>query len=266
MKKLNYRDQRSNLIESIFKMSYIEFRALINNKHLIYTQILIPILYFLFYSTGIASTFGMIHYGSKEVSFLQFSFIGIIGLIVYSQMAQSVYRIILDRKWGLLALKYFKGVTPLAYIIGKMSFPLFNFLIQVVVLYLISLIFGDYFSVKRFILIALCSIIMMIFWFSVGTVISLKITSYKIRDLILNTLLLPVSFTAPIFFSFDKAPLLIRTISYLNPLTYQLNAMRDIGFGVSNPFNIGIVMIMAILMSTIALYSIKNAKLTTNER
>ncbi|MGF3113076.1 ABC transporter permease [Facklamia sp. P9177] len=266
MKRLSYKYQKVNFIKSILRVSYIEYRALINNKHLIYTQLLVPTLYFLFYSTGISSTFGMISYANKEISFLQFSFIGIIGLTVYSQMAQSVYRIILDRKWGLLAFKYFKGVTPLAYIIGKMSFPLFNFLIQISVVYLISVLMGDYFTASQFLVIALFSIIIMIFWFSVGTVISLKISSYKVRDLILNTLLLPISFTAPIFFSFDRAPIFIRYVSYINPLTYQLNALRDISFHIPNYFNVGIVVLMTMLMGGIAIYSVQNAELTTNER
>lgn len=266
MKELNYKQQQSSFLESIFKVSYIEYRALANNKQVIYTQLLVPVLYFLFYSTGIASTFGKIAYANKEVSFLQFSFIGIIGLIVYSQMSQSVYRIILDRKWGLLAFKYFKGVTPLAYMVGKMSFPLFNFLIQMGVLYVISIIFGDSFTLNQFILIILCSIVMMIFWFSVGTIISLKVSSYKTRDLILNTLLLPISFTAPIFFSFDQAPVFIKFISFLNPLTYQLNALRDLSFSISNQNNLMIVLVMTLLMLAVAIYSIKNAELTTNER
>lgn len=266
MHQLSYKHQKSKFIQSILRVSYIEYCALINNKHLIYTQLLVPTLYFLFYSTGISSTFGMISYANTEVSFLQFSFIGIVGLTVYSQMAQSVYRIILDRKWGLLAFKYFKGVTPLAYIIGKMSFPVFNFLVQISILYLISILMGDYFIVSQFIVIALFSIIIMIFWFSVGTIISLKVSSYKVRDLILNTLLLPISFTAPIFFSFDKAPIFIRYASYLNPLTYQLNALRDIAFYIPNYFNVGIVGLMTLLMGGIAIYSVQHAELTTNER
>lgn len=266
MKNFNYSDQKSNLLESIYKVSYVEYCALLNNKHMVYTQILVPVLYFLFYSTGIASTFGTISYANKQVSFLQFSFIGIIGLIVYSQMAQSVYRIILDRKWGLLAFKYFKGISPLAYIIGKMSFPLINFLTQMIVLYIISLLFGDNFTISQFILIAIFAVIMMIFWFSVGTILSLKITSYKTRDLILNTLLLPISFTAPIFFNFDNAPMFIRVISYINPLTYQLNALRDICFEIPNLTNVYIVLALTIVSAIIAIYSVKNAKLITNEK
>ncbi|MFS1664637.1 ABC transporter permease [Streptococcus sp. zg-JUN1979] len=266
MKNLSYNSQKSHLLSSIYRVGYIEYRALVTNKHLIYSQLLGPILYFLFYSMGISSTFGNITYANQEVPFLKFSFIGIVGLIVYSQMGQSVYRIILDRKWGLLAFKYFKGVSPLAYTIGKLSFPLFSFLLQLIVLYVISLFWKDYFSIGEFVIILLIAILMMLFWFSVGTIISLRVSSYKVRDMILNTLLLPVSFTAPIFFSFDKAPMIIRAVSYINPLTYQLNALRDMSFATSQYANVIITVSLAITMTLIALYCVQHAQLTTDER
>lgn len=174
MKVLDYKNQKSNSFNSLKQMAYIEFRALMNNKQVIYSQLLTPILYYLFYSVGISSTFGNVVYRSNEVSFLKFSFIGIVGIIIFSQMNQSVYRIILDRKWGLLAFKYFKGVSPLVYIVGKMVFPMLNFILQVCILYILSILLGDYFTITKFMQIVLISMIMMIFWFSLGTCISLK--------------------------------------------------------------------------------------------
>ncbi|WP_373683183.1 ABC transporter permease [Streptococcus danieliae] len=82
----------------------------------------------------------------------------------------------------------------------------------------------------------------------------------------LNTLLLPISFTAPIFFSFDQAPLFIKWISFLNPLTYQLNAMRDLNFEIANQRNLITMLVTTFLITAVAIYSIKNAELTTNER
>lgn len=133
-------------------------------------------------------------------------------------------------------------------------------------LYFISIIFGDYFAIAQFTILVLFSIVMMIFWFSIGIIISLKVRSYKTRDLILNTLLLPISFTAPIFFSLDNSPIFIRLMSQLNPLTYQLNALRDISFGSSNRLNVIIVLVMTVVVSIIAIYSVRNAELTTDER
>lgn len=265
MKTLNYKEQNVSPIQGLKNTAYIEFKALLNNKQIIYTGLLMPILYYLFYSVGISSTFGGITYRNIETTSMRFSFIGIVGMIIYSQMNQSVYRIILDRKWGLLAFKFFKGVNPFVYIVGKMVFPIVSFTLQVLVLYILSLVMGDYFTFKNFLGIIGLSLIMLMFWFCLGTVISLKTTSYKTRDMILNTIMLPIAYTAPTFFSFDNAPMAIRVASYLNPLTYQLNTLRDFAFGTGYYDNFIIVIVMTLVMIIIAVYSVKNAELTSDE-
>lgn len=58
----------------------------------------------------------------------------------------------------------------------------------------------------------------------------------------------------------------IRVISYINPLTYQLNALRDICFEIPNLTNVYIVFALTIVSAIVAIYSVKNAKLITNER
>lgn len=265
MKNLSNQKKQISFLSGVKRVAYIELRALINNKQMVYSQLLIPLLYFLFYSIGISSTFGNMIYENIEVSFLKFSFIGIVGLTLFSQMAQSVYRIILDRKWGLLAFKYFKGITPMSYFFGKMAFPLLSYLAQIIVLYAISIFAGEYFTIREFLIIMLLSLVAMIFWFSLGTIIALRISSYKTRDLILNTFLVPISFTAPTFFSFDSAPKLIQILSSFNPLTYQLSAIRDLSFGIDNLKNIIIVIVLTGIILVYAQFSIKNADLSSDE-
>lgn len=265
MKKLSNQKMPISFSSGVRKVAYIEWRALLNNKQMIYSQLLVPVLYFLFYSIGISSTFGSMIYANMEVSFLKFSFIGILGLTLFGQMAQSVYRIILDRKWGLLAFKYFKGISPMSYFFGKMAFPLLSYLAQIIVLYIISIMVGEYFTIKEFLVIIVFSLIAMIFWFSLGTIIALRISSYKTRDLILNTFLVPISFTAPTFFSFDSAPKIIQILSAFNPLTYQLNAMRDWAFRLGNFKNMTIVLILTIIILIYAQFSVKNADLSSDE-
>ena len=82
-----------------------ELKALWSNKQIIYSSLLSPILYFLFYSVGIQSTFGNISFFGIEVSFLSYSLIGIFTMSLFKEMYQCVYRMIVDKRWGLLSLK-----------------------------------------------------------------------------------------------------------------------------------------------------------------
>lgn len=72
------------------------------------------------------------------------------------------------------------------------------------------------------------------------------IKDYKQRDFVMNTLMLPVLFAAPLFYSLENAPVFLRLLSQINPLTYQLEAMRTIAFSVSDYTYILAVLILAV--------------------
>lgn len=86
-------------------MVHNELKALKSNKQIIYSGILSPLLYFFFYSFGIQSTFGNIIFRGKEVNFLSYSMIGIFAMSLFREMYQCVYRMVTDKRWGLLSLK-----------------------------------------------------------------------------------------------------------------------------------------------------------------
>ena len=81
-----------------------ELKALWSNKQIIYSSLISPILYFLFYSVGIQATFGDISFNGTTVSFLSYSLIGIFAMSLFKEMYQCVYRMITDKRWGLLSL------------------------------------------------------------------------------------------------------------------------------------------------------------------
>ena len=104
-----------NVMKNFWATSYIEYKAIENNKQIIYTQLMVPILYFVFFGLGIGKSFSSLAFKGENVSYIEYIFVGIIGVILNSQMNQSVYRVNLDKKWGLLAYKRIKGTSAISY-------------------------------------------------------------------------------------------------------------------------------------------------------
>lgn len=242
-----------------------ELRGLKSNKQIIYSGILSPVLYFFFYSFGIQSTFGNIQFLGKEVSFLSYSMIGIFAMSLFREMYQCVYRMIVDRRWGLLSLKLLNGVLEPFYIIGICTFPIVGVMVQVILVYCLSAMFGGVFPLGRLFLILLFLIVCVVFWASVLLCIALLIKNYKQRDFVMNTLLLPVLFAAPLFYSLDSAPLFLRIISRLNPLTYQLEAMRSIAFEIPDYTYMITVFVLAAVMFIFASVCLHRADFLCDE-
>ena len=115
-----------NVIKNFWATSYIEYKAIENNKQIIYTQLMIPILYFVFFGFGIGNSFSSLAFKGENVSYIEYIFVGIIGVILNSQMNQSVYRVNLDKKWGLLAYKRIKGTSAISYFFREISISIRN--------------------------------------------------------------------------------------------------------------------------------------------
>ena len=152
-----------------------ELKALWSNKQIIYSSLISPILYFLFYSVGIQATFGDISFNGTTVSFLSYSLIGIFVMSLFKEMYQCVYRMITDKRWGLLSLKILNGIHPAIYILGIATFPIVGVVIQASILYILSFFVGGSFSFYRFCMIIVFLMISVLFWASILICVALLI-------------------------------------------------------------------------------------------
>lgn len=87
-------------------------------------------------------------------------------------MSQTVYRTVIDKRWGLLPLKFFNGIKPFYYIAGMSTFPFISVIIQAIIIYLCSIFVGDFISINRFILVLIALSICLLFWTSLGLILS----------------------------------------------------------------------------------------------
>lgn len=267
MRTLDYKKVNTGSGSSGLKaVLLVEIQALKNNKQIIYSSLLQPMLYFFFFAIGLDSTFGKIFFKGTEVDFATYSVIGIIGIMMYTQLNQAVYRTVLDRKWGLLTLKFLSGVNPIQYILGKSFFPLVSMCIQTTVLLISSYVSGVTFNFNEIIGLSVLVFICTLFWSILGIVISLGINSYKRRDFVLQVALVPITFAAPTFFSLENAPFILKAIALLNPLTYQITAMREMIFnGNIYSFTMVVTICLTILILFIGWYISKHIKLYSDD-
>lgn len=242
-----------------------EIKALMSNKHIIYQSLLSPILYLLFFSIGIKSTFGDIVFSGIKVNFLAYSLVGIFTMSVFREMYHCVYRMITDKRWGLLSLKILNGIDPPIYILGISTFPIIGVVMQTTILYFIGTLIEKTFPFYKFCIILLVLVISVLFWSSLLICISLFIKNYKQRDFVMNILMLPILFSAPLFYSFDNAPTVLKIISGLNPLNYQVQAMRTIAFGITNFKYIIIVFALTIIAYICAVFLLSRTDFKNDE-
>lgn len=223
------RKSNSFMFSKLLVIAEIEFKAYINNIKSSYGQLLEPIIYMVFLMAGLRgiNQYVTIEDGS-QVDFMQFALPGILAMMIIKFMAHTIYRSTIDKRWGLLALKFINGVSPLTYILGMTIYPAIMFLVQGTVVSLLLLLYGITFSVWNYILMMVIGLFCISFWCSLGIVITTRIDNYQQRDMLVGLLILPLIMTAPNFYSLYTAPTYSQVVAYFNPVTYQVSAMRSI--------------------------------------
>jgi len=101
---------------------------------------LYPILNLLFFGVGISS------FAPKDVStfgttnYLAFIFPGILGINIFRTFSHVIYRLTLDKRYGLQGLKIGAGTGILGYILGMFIVPTMICIIQACVVFMILII------------------------------------------------------------------------------------------------------------------------------
>lgn len=81
---------------------------------------------------------GNVIYAGMKVSYLEYSYLGIMIYLVLGQMSQTIYRTTIDKKYGLLALKLLSGIKPFYYVIGMSTYAMLGLSVQMFALIILA--------------------------------------------------------------------------------------------------------------------------------
>ncbi|USS90859.1 ABC transporter permease [Fructilactobacillus carniphilus] len=242
-----------------------EIQAFRSNLGLLVSMTMQPILYFAFLVMGISATTGSVQYAGHRISYAMYAVMGVIGLIMMTQMSQAIYRSTVDKQFGLLAVKFMSGVRPGYYIMGMSIFPILGYFYQCAILTLLALAIGIGIKLADFSMAILVGSFFLLFWSSLGIICSAWFKNYQQRDVVMQLVFSPIAFTAPSFYVDGHGPAYLRLLANLNPLTYQLRALRSVAYGNFDLAVLLVGLLPTVLMLILATVILKHLPLTLQE-
>ena len=258
MNPLLFRHYAALNIPAVLSIMYMEAKIFFQTRPMLISQLLTPLLYFIFIVTALSETIGNITINDVLIPYNEYALVGILTMSMMGQMSRVIYRMTVDRRYGFFALKMQAGIKPFFYI-------LLGYATQAIIFYLIILAFHLHFTLFPFICMWGIGLISLFFWISLGTVITMFIKTYQMRDMVLTFLIMPLSFSAPSFYVLHDAPSFIQILALINPLTYQLNAMRAAAFGTVSEVSVMYVLLFSLAGLLLAARVIRHTDLLTNE-
>lgn len=240
--------------QSFLTMASLELKgAELNSVRRWINAVINPVAYFGLLGLGLAAQFG-------DANYLRFIVPGVIVMQAITSMTQMIYRTVIERRWGLAALKLQAGVPWTAYLAGLLLPRVLIFAAQGAVVAVLALVLVHPLSPPQLGLCVTAALSSCIFWSLLGLVITGWIRSYQTRDFVVGLVVTPLAFAAPVFYALDNAPAVIKIISAINPISYQVKFARAALDGAFDASSAGVSLILVVAMVAVARISMASMR------
>ncbi|HVU10772.1 MAG TPA: ABC transporter permease [Phototrophicaceae bacterium] len=173
--------------------------------------------------------------GGKD--YTQYIFPGVIALTLIFAAMQSAMSIIWDREFGFLKEVLAAPVSRLSIIIGKILGGATQATLQGIITLCFAPLIGLWPSPLVIVALILAMFCVSFALTALGVVIASRMRSFEGFGTISNFVVMPMYFLSGAIYPTSTAPDWMKPLIAINPLTYSVDAMRQITIGVANfPF------------------------------
>jgi ABC-2 type transport system permease protein len=212
-------------LRKIYGLWYREVLRYWREKSRIISSLIMPLLWLLVFGSGMR---GIELSGTQ--SYQTYIFPGILGMTLLFTSVFSGISVIWDREFGFFKEIMVAPVSRTSIVIGKALGSGTSALIQGFILLPLSFLVGVHLSPLSFVMLIPIMILISIGLVCIGLLIASMITSMEGFNFIMSLVIMPMFFTSGALFPLTSAPAWLRDFSYINPLTYGVDALRWAAF------------------------------------
>jgi ABC-2 type transport system permease protein len=217
-------------IEGIYAVWLREAKIYVREKERLISAVISPLLWIFGFGAGLGSSVQSI----SGYPYQTFIYPGIMVMtVLFTSLFYGVY-IIWDRKLDFLKEVLVAPVSRASVFAGKMLGGATDAMVQVVYLiiigFFISIPFTPLVIIEAFLMLLLISIAMV----SIGLVIGANLQSPEGFSLVINFVMWPMFFFSGALFPVSNLGPWLSAVTFINPLTYGVDALRGIILGINH--------------------------------
>ncbi len=242
-------------IEGIYAVWLREAKIYLREKERLVSAIISPLLWIFAFGAGLSPSVNIEGY-----SYQVFIYPGIIVMtVLFTSLFYGIY-IIWDRKLDFLKEVLVAPVSRASVFAGKMLGGATDAMVQVIFLLLIGVFINIPLTmlvvVEAFFMLLLISIAMV----SIGLVIGANLKSPEGFNLVMGFVMWPMFFFSGALFPVSNIATWLTAITFINPLTYGVDAVRGIILGINNfpiYIDVAVVLFFSVLMMGLGILSFR---------
>lgn len=206
-------------------VAYRELLRFIQERTRLFSSFAMPLLFLVIFGAGFNRIIGAMTPG---VDFIQFMYPGIIAMTVLMNSVMSGLSVVWDREFGFLKEILVAPLGRSGIVLGKAAGSATVAVVQGIVMLVLAPFLGVSLSPLMVIELIPILIILSISLSGLGVLIASRMRSQQGFQIIVQLIIFPLIFLSGVFFPVNNVPTWMEVISKINPLTYGVDAIRQL--------------------------------------
>lgn len=209
-------------------VAYRELLRFVSERSRMLSSFAMPLLFLVIFGAGFTQTIGAL---ARGVNYIQFMFPGIIAMTVLTSSLFAGISVVWDREFGFLKEILVAPLSRVGIVLGKAIGGTAVALVQALVMLVLAPILGVRLSLGLVLTLIPVVVILSLGLSGLGILIASFMQSQQGFQILIQILIFPLIFMAGVFFPVNNVPLWMEVISKVNPLTYGVDAIRQVFLG-----------------------------------
>ncbi len=203
-----------------------EFKKFVREKSRLVSTLARPLLWLFLIGGGMSRLVP----GGQNVTYIQFIFPGILGMTILFSAIFSSISIIWDKEFGFMKEILVAPVSRFSVVVGKATSGMVLSTFQAVIVLCLFPIIGLRLDPLQVAGIILVSAVLSFALAAFGILLASFYESYESFSVIMNFIVMPMFFLSGAMYPVKLLPDVLKVVAKLNPLTYGVDAFKNIMF------------------------------------
>lgn len=209
-------------------VAYRELLRFVRDRSRMVSSFAFPLLFLVIFGAGFSQSMGALAPG---VDFVQFMYPGIIAMTVLTTSLFAGVSVVWDREFGFLKEVLVAPMGRTGIVIGKAFGAVVVAGIQVGIMLVLAPILGVPLSPAIVLQLIPIVVVLSLGLAGLGILVASFMRSQQGFQLLIQIIIFPLIFLAGVFFPVNQVPLWLEVIAKLNPVTYGVDAIRQVFLG-----------------------------------
>ncbi len=221
----------TEVLVAIRVVAYRELLRFLQERSRLISSFAQPFLFLIIFGAGFTRTIGSMAPG---IDYVQFIYPGIIAMTVLMSSVMSGLSVVWDREFGFLKEILVAPIARSGIVLGKATGAATVALLQAGVMLAFAPLVGASITLSQVLKLVPVLVLISLSLSGLGLLVASRMRSQQGFQLIVQLLIFPLIFLSGVFFPVNNVPGWLEAISKINPLTYGVDAIRQLFLGAAS--------------------------------